>query len=37
MTLVDANLLLYAHDSESPQHEASKRWLEAERDCPVFC
>ena len=30
MTLVDANLLLYAYDSESPHHEASKRWLTTE-------
>ena len=30
MTLVDANVLLYAHDSESPYQEASKRWLEGE-------
>ena len=30
MTLVDANLLLYASDSESPHHAASRRWLEAE-------
>ena len=30
MTLVDANVLLYAYDSESPFQEVSKRWLEAE-------
>ena len=30
MILVDANLLLYAYDSESPHHEASRRWLETE-------
>ncbi len=30
MTLVDANLLLYAYDSASPHHEVSKRWLAAE-------
>ena len=30
MTLVDANVLLYAYDSESPYQEAAKRWLEAE-------
>ncbi len=30
MTLVDANVLLYAYDSGSPHQEASKRWLEAE-------
>ena len=28
MTLVDANLLLYAYDPRAAQHEASKRWLE---------
>ena len=28
MTLVDANLLLYAYDSESPHHEAARAWLE---------
>lgn len=28
MILVDANLLLYAYDPDSPQHEASRRWLE---------
>jgi toxin-antitoxin system PIN domain toxin len=26
--LVDANLLLYAYDPDSLQHEASRRWLE---------
>ena len=30
MILVDANLLLYAYDSESPHHEASRQWLETE-------
>ena len=29
MILVDANLLLYAYDSESPHHEPSRNWLEA--------
>ena len=29
MILVDANLLLYAYDSESPHHEPSRRWLES--------
>ena len=29
MTLIDANLLLYAHDSSSPHHRASRAWLEA--------
>lgn len=27
MTLVDANLLLYARDSESSHHEAARSWL----------
>jgi toxin-antitoxin system PIN domain toxin len=26
--LVDANLLLYAYDPDSPQHAASRQWLE---------
>ncbi len=30
MILVDANLLLYAYDVESPYHRASRRWLEEE-------
>ena len=30
MTLVDANLLLYAYDSESPHHVQAKRWLSTE-------
>lgn len=29
MTLVDANLLLYAHDPRARQHDASRAWLEA--------
>jgi len=28
MTLVDANLLLYAYDPRAAQHQASRRWLE---------
>lgn len=28
MILVDANLLLYAYDPDSREHEASRRWLE---------
>lgn len=28
MILVDANLLLYAYDPDSPQHDVSRRWLE---------
>lgn len=27
MILVDANLLLYAHDRSSPVHEPARRWL----------
>ena len=27
--LVDANLLLYAYDSESPNHEPARNWLES--------
>ena len=29
MILIDANLLLYAHDPRAAQHEASRLWLEA--------
>ena len=29
MILVDANLLVYAHVKESPQHEAARGWLDA--------
>ena len=28
MILLDANVLLYAYDPDSPSHEASRRWLE---------
>jgi uncharacterized protein len=28
MTLVDANLLVYAHVSSSPQHERAREWLD---------
>lgn len=28
MTLSDVNLLLYAYDASSPQHERAKAWLE---------
>jgi hypothetical protein len=28
MILVDANLLIYAIDSDSPRHRAARRWLE---------
>ena len=28
MILVDANLLLYAYDSESPHHQPARNWLE---------
>ena len=30
MTLVDANLLLYAYDAGSPRHARARRWLTAE-------
>ena len=30
MTLIDANLLLYAYDSESPHHAPARQWLAAE-------
>lgn len=29
MILIDANLLLYAVNSASPQHETARRWLDA--------
>ena len=28
MILIDANLLLYAYDSQAAQHQAARRWLE---------
>ena len=28
MILIDANLLLYAYDSQSQRHDAARRWLE---------
>jgi uncharacterized protein len=28
MILVDANLLLYAYDAQSPMHQNARRWLE---------
>ena len=30
MTLVDANVLLYAYDAESPRHGPARQWLAAE-------
>ncbi len=30
MMLVDANVLLYAYDAESPRHASARRWLAAE-------
>lgn len=30
MILVDANLLLYAYDTDSPHHAASRQWFESE-------
>lgn len=29
MTLVDANILIYAYNPQATQHEAAKRWLES--------
>jgi len=29
MILIDANLLVYAHDTRSPHHAAARPWLEA--------
>ena len=28
MTILDVNLLLYAHDADTPQHAAAKAWFE---------
>ena len=28
MILIDANLLMYAIDSDAPQHRPARRWLE---------
>ena len=28
MILLDANILLYAYDRESPRHDAARRWVE---------
>jgi predicted nucleic acid-binding protein len=28
MILVDANLLLYAYNTDAPEHKAAKKWLE---------
>ena len=30
MILVDANILLYSYDDQSPSHEPARHWLEAE-------
>ena len=35
MILVDANLLLYAHFASFPQHEAARRWLDAQLNGPI--
>jgi toxin-antitoxin system PIN domain toxin len=32
--LIDANLLVYAHDSSARHHEASRRWLVEQLDGP---
>jgi toxin-antitoxin system PIN domain toxin len=29
LILVDANILLYAHDSASPHHNSARKWLES--------
>ena len=29
MILIDANLLIYAHNTEAPQHRAAQEWLES--------
>ena len=34
MTLIDANLLLYAYDPRAAEHDASRRWLEATLSAP---
>ena len=34
MTLIDANLLLYAYDPRADRHDASRRWLEATLSSP---
>jgi toxin-antitoxin system PIN domain toxin len=39
MTLVDANILLYAYDASAPQHASCRKWLErafAERQAVGF-
>lgn len=36
MIVVDANILLYAYDPDSPHHEASRRWLEEVLSGPAF-
>lgn len=28
MIVIDANLLIYAYNSEAPEHEAARKWLE---------
>lgn len=32
--LLDANLLIYAHDDTSPHHERARRWLEDRLNAP---
>lgn len=34
MTLLDANLLLYAYDSSSPRHAAASQWLQERLSSP---
>ncbi len=35
MILVDANLLLYAYNTDAPEHERARTWLEASLSSPV--
>ena len=38
MILTDANLLLYAYNSEATEHENSRHWLEGQLSAPdLFC
>lgn len=36
MTLIDANLLLYAYDPRADQHDTSRQWLEATLSSPAL-
>ncbi len=35
MILADANLLLYAYNTDAPEHEGARAWLEASLSSPV--